>query len=136
MRWRRARDGRQPRNQCSAVGGRTHEERLVRYRASWSRAPSTSKAHPNLGSLCGGFISTVRGARRKKRAELYRVDTQGAAHDPQPVFVNADLVRYIRKVRGGLDHTMVAFDPDHRLEVQERVGDVIARLREAKSLSG
>ena len=53
--------------------------------------------------------------------------------DPQPVFVNADLVRYIRKSRGGKDHTTVAFDPDHRIEVQERVADVMARLREAKS---
>jgi hypothetical protein len=55
--------------------------------------------------------------------------------DPQPVIVNADLVRYIRKSRGGKDHTMVAFDPDHRIEVQERVGAVMARLSEAKFLS-
>jgi hypothetical protein len=51
--------------------------------------------------------------------------------EPQPVFVNTNLIRYIRKARGGKDHTMVAFDPDHRIEVQERVGDVIARLHEA-----
>jgi hypothetical protein len=42
-----------------------------------------------------------------------------------------DLIRYIRKARGGKGHTMVAFDPDHRIEVQERAGDVIARLHEA-----
>jgi hypothetical protein len=53
--------------------------------------------------------------------------------DPQPVFVNSDLIRYIRKARGGKDLTTVAFDPDHRIEVQERVGDVIARMREALS---
>jgi len=53
--------------------------------------------------------------------------------DPQPVFVNTDLILYIRKARGGKDHTTVAFDPDHRIEVQERVGDVMARLREAQS---
>ena len=55
-------------------------------------------------------------------------------HDePQSVFINTDLIRYIRKARGGKDHTTVAFDPDHRIEVQERVGDVIDRLREALS---
>jgi hypothetical protein len=53
--------------------------------------------------------------------------------DPQPFFINADLFRYIHKSRDGKDHTTVPFDPNHRLEARERIGDVAARLREARS---